>query len=80
MCRLIGSHQLLLKYKRFFYETKRFFEKRFMLSDFLSPNRVPSNFFTQLGDFLSLNYDFFNLEYQNNHASQDQKKILNKLL
>ncbi len=51
-----------------------------MLSDFLSPNRVPSNFFTQLGDFLSLNYDFFNLEYQNNHASQDQKKILNKLL
>ena len=29
-----------------------------MLSVFLSPNRKPSNFFTRLGDFLSLNYDF----------------------
>ena len=28
-----------------------------MLSDFLSPNRVPSNFFTRLGDYLSLYYD-----------------------
>ena len=25
---------------------------------FLSPNRVPSNFFTQLGEFLSLDNDF----------------------
>ena len=33
-----------------------------MLSDFLSPNRVPSNFFTRLGDFLSLNHDFLKLE------------------
>ena len=29
-----------------------------MISDFFSPNRVPSNFFTRVGDFLSLNYDF----------------------
>ena len=29
-----------------------------MLSDVLSPYQVPSNFFTRLGDFLSLNYDF----------------------
>ena len=64
--------------KRFFLLNKRFFfsKKRFILSDFLSPNRVPSNFFTRLGDFLSLNYDFL---IQSVYTNRDQSRRFKKI-